>query len=114
MALVGATEKSVDFCRCTRLLHARIFDLFVLSLDYSYLMMAADVVLLRFVRILRVVRLIRIVKLSKLNTMIEESAASAGRQWVTLVVAITKTAVMMPRAGSAGHICCFWFYIYLL
>ncbi|CAE7313802.1 Cnga3, partial [Symbiodinium natans] len=86
-----------------------IFDLFVLSLDYSYLMMAADVVLLRFVRILRVVRLIRIVKLSKLNTMIEESAASAGRQWVTLVVAITKTAVMMLM--TAHFLTCTWFYI---
>ena len=36
-----------------------MFDLFVLTLDYGYLMLSADIVLLRFVRILRVVRLIR-------------------------------------------------------
>ncbi|CAE7656177.1 HCN4 [Symbiodinium sp. CCMP2456] len=86
-----------------------MFDVFVLSLDYGYLLLSTDVVLLRFVRILRVVRLVRIVKLSKLNTIIEESAASAGRQWVTLVVAITKTAVMMLT--TAHFLTCAWFYI---
>ena len=87
----------------------RMFDVFVLSLDYGYLALSTDVVLLRFVRILRVVRLVRIVKLSKLNTMIEESAASAGRQWVTLVVAITKTAITMLMV--AHFLTCAWFYI---
>jgi len=86
-----------------------MFDVFVLSLDYGYLALSTDVVLLRFVRILRVVRLVRIVKLSKLNTMIEESAASAGRQWVTLVVAITKTAITMLMV--AHFLTCAWFYI---
>ena len=83
--------------------------MFVLSLDYGYLLLSTDVLLLRFVRILRVIRLVRIVKLSKLNTIIEESAASAGRQWVTLVVAITKTAIMMLT--TAHFLTCAWFYI---
>ncbi|CAE7689011.1 HCN4 [Symbiodinium necroappetens] len=86
-----------------------MFDMFVLSLDYGYLLLSTDVLLLRFVRILRVIRLVRIVKLSKLNTIIEESAASAGRQWVTLVVAITKTAIMMLT--TAHFLTCAWFYI---
>ena len=41
--------------------------------------------------------------------MIEENAASAGRQWVTLVVAITKTAIMMLMV--AHFLTCAWFYI---
>ena len=55
------------------------------------------------------VRLVRISKLSKLNTMIEESAASVGREWITMVFAIGKTGIMMLMV--AHFLTCAWFFV---
>lgn len=88
-----------------------IFDILIIAFDYLFIIFnlgQTDLHILRFARILRVLRLIRIIKLSKLNTMIEESAAAAGRQWVTLVVAITKTGVGMIMV--AHFLTCFWYF----
>lgn len=88
------------------------FDVLIISLDYTFVFlnhMQSEAQLLRFARILRVMRLIRILKLSKMNTLIEESAAAAGRQWVTLVVAISKTAVGMIMV--AHFLTCFWYWV---
>ncbi|CAJ1357449.1 unnamed protein product, partial [Effrenium voratum] len=89
-----------------------LFDVVILSIDLILLCIgvgASDLQVLRIGRILRMIRLMRILKLSKLNSMIEENAASAGRQWVTLVVAITKTAVGM--LVCAHFLTCFWFWV---
>ena len=88
-----------------------LFDIIIVTFDYLFVILnlgETDLHSLRFLRILRVLRLIRIIKLSKLNTMIEESAAAAGRQWVTLVVAITKTGVGMIMV--AHFLTCFWYF----
>ena len=88
-----------------------LFDLVLIGFDYSFVSFNlgdTNLAVLRSARILRVLRLIRLIKLSKLNTMIEESAAAAGRQWVTMVVAITKTGVGMILV--AHWLTCFWYW----
>ena len=85
------------------------FDVSLLVLDYCFLFLSAQFMGLRAARIMRIVRLVRISKLSKLNTMIEESAASVGREWVTMVFAIGKTAVMMLMV--AHFLTCAWFFV---
>ena len=88
-----------------------LFDLALIGFDYSFVSLNlgdTQFAVLRSARILRVLRLIRLIKLSKLNTLIEESAAAAGRQWVTMVVAITKTGVGMLVV--AHWLTCFWYW----
>lgn len=88
-----------------------LFDILLISLDYAFVSVDFgdfNFAVVRSARILRVLRMIRLIKLSKLNTMIEESAAAAGRQWVTMVVAITKTGVGMILV--AHWLTCFWYF----
>ena len=87
------------------------FDLLLIGFDYMFISFDlgdTNLAVVRSARILRVLRMIRLIKLSKLNNLIEESAAAAGRQWVTMVVAITKTGVGMILV--AHWLTCFWYW----
>ena len=94
-----------------------LFDLVLIGFDYSFVSFNlgdTNLAVLRSARILRVLRLIRLIKLSKLNTMIEESAAAAGRQWVTMVVAITKTGVGMILVAHWLTCFLYWTGVFLV
>ena len=88
-----------------------MFDLLLLGFDLVYLASEANVSqefrLVRVTRILRLLRLLRMLKLTKLNAIIEESAANSGRQWVTVVIAITNTALGM--IFIAHLLTCMWY-----
>ena len=47
---------------------------------------------LRYARIIRAFRLLRLLKMSKLQDILQEMAASTGRQWIMLVIAIVNTS----------------------
>ena len=88
-----------------------LFDLLLLGFDVVYLTSEANVTsefrLVRVTRILRLLRLLRMLKLTRLNAIVEESAANSGRQWVTVVIAITNTAVGM--IFIAHLLTCMWY-----
>lgn len=76
----------------------------LLSFDMVYLTtesnISDDFRLLRVTRILRLLRLLRMLKLTKVNSIIEETAANSGRQWVTVVIAIVNTSIFMHLGGN--------------
>ena len=88
-----------------------LFDLMLLTFDVLYVTSDAgnltEFRLVRVTRVLRLLRLLRMLKLTRLNAIIEESAANSGKQWVTVVIAITNTAVGM--IFIAHLLTCMWY-----
>ncbi|CAJ1355387.1 unnamed protein product, partial [Effrenium voratum] len=90
-----------------------LFDVCLLTFDAFYVGSSASVSselrLLRVTRILRLLRLLRMLKLTKVNSIIEETAANSGRQWVTVVIAITNTSIAM--IFCAHVLTCMWYWV---
>eukprot|EP00913_Durusdinium_trenchii_P001660 g1537.t1 len=90
------------------------FDLLLLCFDIVYLTsesyVSVEFRLLRVTRILRLLRLLRMLKLTKVNSIIEESAANSGRQWVTVVIAIVNTTMLI--LVCVHILTCMWFWVY--
>ena len=88
-----------------------LFDILLLGFDVIYVTSEANVSsefrLVRVTRILRLLRLLRMLKLTRLNAIIEETAANSGKQWVTVVIAITNTALGM--IFIAHLLTCMWY-----
>jgi len=61
----------------------------------------------RTVRLARALRLLRLVKMSKFNQVLQEVAASTGRQWMILVMAITNMSTLILVV--AHILTCVWF-----
>lgn len=76
-----------------------VLDVCVVVLDYVTLAnvlaedRGADLTVLRFARIIRAFRLVRLLKIARFDDLMQEIAASTGRQWIMLVVAIINTTV---------------------
>ncbi|CAK9008195.1 Potassium/sodium hyperpolarization-activated cyclic nucleotide-gated channel 4 (Hyperpolarization-activated cation channel 4) (HAC-4), partial [Durusdinium trenchii] len=89
------------------------FDLLLLCFDIVYLTsesyVSVEFRLLRVTRILRLLRLLRMLKLTKVNSIIEESAANSGRQWVTVVIAIVNTTMLI--LVCVHILTCMWFWV---
>jgi len=86
-------------------------DVTIVILDYLNLAQDYDSNLsfLRFGRIVRAFRMLRLLKMTKLDEIIQELAASTGRQWIMLVISIFNAAV---AAMLVAHIItCLWFWI---
>lgn len=90
-----------------------LFDCLLLSFDVVYVSsqnaVSGELRLLRVTRILRLLRLLRMLKLTKVNSIIEESAANSGRQWVTVVIAIVNTTVFM--IVCVHLLTCMWWWV---
>lgn len=67
----------------------------------------ADLTYTRLVRILRISRLVRLVKMAKIEGVLQEFAASTGRQWVMLVVTFFNTSTFMLLFEHIAS--CVWF-----
>ncbi|CAE7250487.1 Hcn4 [Symbiodinium sp. CCMP2592] len=63
----------------------------------------------RVVRVFRVFRLLRLLKMTKLDEITQEIAASTGRQWIMLVMAVFNSAVVTMLV--AHIVTCVWFWI---
>eukprot|EP00930_Biecheleria_cincta_P034213 TRINITY_DN23661_c0_g1_i1.p1 TRINITY_DN23661_c0_g1~~TRINITY_DN23661_c0_g1_i1.p1 ORF type:complete len:1192 (-),score=165.37 TRINITY_DN23661_c0_g1_i1:274-3816(-) len=63
----------------------------------------------RAVRALRAMRLLRVFKVNKLAAIIEEATFAAGRQWVLVLGAMIKIAVI--GIVATHFMTCVWFYI---
>ncbi|CAJ1395704.1 unnamed protein product, partial [Effrenium voratum] len=88
-----------------------LLDISLVSLDYLNVAQDfdTDLAFLRFGRIIRAFRLLRLLKMTKLDEIIQEMAASTGRQWIMLVIAIFNSAV---AAMLVAHmVTCFWFWV---
>eukprot|EP00435_Cladocopium_sp_Y103_P037287 s20_g9.t2 len=86
-------------------------DISIVILDYLNLAQdyESNLSFLRFGRIVRAFRMLRLLKMSKLDAIIQELAASTGRQWIMLVISIFNAAV---AAICVAHIItCLWFWI---
>ncbi|CAE7563736.1 Cnga4, partial [Symbiodinium pilosum] len=59
------------------------------------------------VRLARALRLLRLIKMSKFNQVLQEVAASTGRQWMILVMAITNTSALILVV--AHILTCAWY-----
>jgi len=90
-----------------------LFDILLLSFDVidvtSQSAVSGELRLLRVTRVLRLLRLLRMLKLTKVNSIIEESAANSGRQWVTVVIAIVNTTVFM--IVCVHLLTCMWWWV---
>ena len=84
------------------------FDLALLTLDFVNVSTeVGDLAALRYARLVRGFRLLRLLKMSKLQDMLQEVAASTGRQWIMLVIAIVNTSFV---ALVCAHVLtCVWF-----
>lgn len=67
----------------------------------------ADLTYARLVRILRISRLVRLVKMAKIDGVLQEFAASTGRQWVMLVVTFFNTSTFILLFEHIAS--CAWF-----
>ncbi|CAJ1448056.1 unnamed protein product [Effrenium voratum] len=93
-----------------------IIDLAVVVLDYITL---ADLVgqsqgnelglVMRSMRVARAFRLVRLLKMARFDDLMQEIAASTGRQWIMLVVAIINSAVAILLVAHV--MTCFWFFL---
>lgn len=79
-----------------------VMTIFTLSRDNSFSA-------IRSFRILRGLRLLRLLKMSKFNMLLQEVAASTGRQWLILVMAIANTSGLILVV--AHLLTCFWYWI---
>lgn len=86
-----------------------VLDISLVSLDYLNMAQDLNLSWLRFGRIFRAFRMLRLLKMTKLDEIIQELAASTGRQWIMLVIAILTSAI---AATLVTHfITCIWFWI---
>ena len=87
-----------------------IFDLTLLSIDFLHAFTEmGELAALRYARIVRAFRLLRLLKISKLQDILQEIAASTGRQWIMLVIAIVNTTFMILVV--AHMLTCAWFWL---
>ena len=87
-----------------------IFDLTLLSIDFLHAFTEmGELAALRYARIVRAFRLLRLLKMSKLQDILQEIAASTGRQWIMLVIAIVNTTFMILVV--AHMLTCAWFWL---
>lgn len=66
-----------------------------------------DLTFSRFVRVLRISRLVRLIKMAKIEGVLQEFAASTGRQWVMLCVTLLNTATLILLFEHIAS--CAWF-----
>lgn len=66
-----------------------------------------DLTYSRLVRILRITRLVRLVKMAKIEGVLQEFAASTGRQWVMLLVTFFNTSTFILLFEHIAS--CAWF-----
>ncbi|CAE7560882.1 eag [Symbiodinium natans] len=87
-----------------------VLDMLLVSLDV--LNIASDyagVAVIRFARVVRIFRLLRLLKMTKLDEITQEIAASTGRQWIMLVMAVCNSAIVTMLV--AHIVTCFWFWV---
>ena len=89
-----------------------LFDLCLVGLDLA-MVAAADAVMqmraLRFARIFRAFRLLRLLKILRLQAIVQELAASTGRQWLMLVITIINTTFVLLVV--AHMLTCVWVWL---
>lgn len=93
-----------------------IIDVAVVTLDYVTLgNYIADAErsslgqLMRSMRVVRAFRLVRLLKMARFDDLMQEIAASTGRQWIMLVVAIINSAVAILLVAHV--MTCFWYFV---
>ncbi|CAK9096317.1 unnamed protein product [Durusdinium trenchii] len=90
-----------------------IIDAAVVSLDYVTLVNfiqeaeESSFGIVRFIRAARAFRLVRLLKMARFDDLMQEIAASTGRQWIMLVVAIINSTVAILLVAHV--MTCFWF-----
>lgn len=108
----GEIRKRRRVVMCTYLKTWFLFDTAMIALDVlTILALSPDSALsaVRSFRIMRAMRLLRLLKMSKFNNLLQEVAASTGRQWLILVMAIANTSGLILVV--AHLLTCFWYYI---
>ncbi|CAK9078837.1 Potassium/sodium hyperpolarization-activated cyclic nucleotide-gated channel 2 [Durusdinium trenchii] len=89
-----------------------LFDASLVTLDILTLVALSPDSEMRFLRqfrILRALRLLRLLKMSKFNILLQEVAASTGRQWLILVMAIANTSGLILVVLHL--LTCGWFFL---
>ena len=89
-----------------------LFDISLVALDLAIATAAdaiADLAALRFARIIRIFRLLRLLKIMRLQAIVQELAASTGRQWLMLVIAIINTTFVL--LVLAHMMTCIWVWL---
>lgn len=87
-----------------------LFDICLLSIDFlNAFTEMGELAALRYARMVRAFRLLRLLKMSKLQDIMQEVAASTGRQWIMLVIAIVNTAFVILVV--AHILTCMWFWL---
>lgn len=87
-----------------------VFDICLLSIDFlNAFTEMGELAALRYARMVRAFRLLRLLKMSKLQDIMQEVAASTGRQWIMLVIAIVNTAFVILVV--AHMLTCMWFWL---
>ena len=88
-----------------------VFDLSLILLDLLTATQAeiGDWEALRYARIVRAFRLLRLLKMSKLQDILQEMAASTGRQWIMLVIAIVNTTFIILVVAHV--LTCIWWWL---
>ena len=87
-------------------------DATIISLDYVQLLnyitnSESSFGLVRFLRAARAFRLVRLLKMARFDDLMQEIAASTGRQWIMLVVAIINSAIAILLVAHV--MTCFWY-----
>ena len=89
-----------------------IFDVSLVTLDLANAF-AADTIsaaaAFRLARVIRAFRLLRLLKIARLQTVVQELAASTGRQWLMLVIAIINTTFVLLVV--AHMLTCIWVWL---
>ena len=89
-----------------------IFDVSLVTLDLANAF-AADTIsaaaAFRLARVIRAFRLLRLLKIARLQTVVQELAASTGRQWLMLVIAIINTTFVL--LAVAHMLTCIWVWL---
>ena len=86
-----------------------VFDVALLTLDFmNAFTEMGELAALRYARIVRAFRLLRLLKMSKLQDILQEIAASTGRQWMMLVIAIVNTSFLILVVAHMLTCCWYW------
>eukprot|EP00930_Biecheleria_cincta_P082015 TRINITY_DN7154_c1_g1_i6.p1 TRINITY_DN7154_c1_g1~~TRINITY_DN7154_c1_g1_i6.p1 ORF type:complete len:1175 (-),score=177.85 TRINITY_DN7154_c1_g1_i6:63-3554(-) len=92
-----------------------IFDISLVLLDIAVVSLESvagdlsDFRVIRFVRFMRILRLLRVLKVTRIGSLIEESAAQAGRRWIIMFSAVLQTGMVMMIA--AHFLTCTWIWV---
>ncbi|CAK9028889.1 Potassium voltage-gated channel subfamily H member 5 (Ether-a-go-go potassium channel 2) (rEAG2) (Voltage-gated potassium channel subunit Kv10.2) [Durusdinium trenchii] len=85
-----------------------LFDISLLTLDFvNATTEVGELAALRYARMVRAFRLLRLLKMSKLQDILQEVAASSGRQGVMLIIAIVNTTFIILL--FAHVLTCIWY-----